>query len=91
MENTGQGKNNPCFKVDQHSVLNGLNHDVSAVKGTFSYSFSSIAPLQKVPITASSENDHVSHSSVYRLKHCYLFQTKLFKEAGVSCACKHLR
>ena len=40
MENIGQGKNNPCFKVDKHSVLNGLNHDVSAVKDTFWYSFS---------------------------------------------------
>ena len=47
MENIGQGKNNPCFKVDQHSVLNGLNHDVSAVKGTFSYSFSSHCTFTK--------------------------------------------
>ena len=67
MENIGQGKNNPCFKVDQHSVLIGLNHDVSAVKGTFPYSYPPIPHLQKAPITASSENDHVSHSSVYRL------------------------
>ena len=80
-------------KVDQHSVLNGLSHEDSAIKWKiyilgvkkwrksirWRIRFSAIAHLQKAPITAIWENLPVSRCSAHGRKYYYFCQMKYFK------------
>ena len=91
MKISGKEKTILALRLTNTRCLMGLIMMFRLLKIRFGIRFPAIAHLQKAPITASSENEHVSQFSVYRLKHCYLFQTKRFKGAGVSCASKHLR
>ena len=80
------------FKVDLHSVLNGLNHVVRLLNDRFIFKelenaekimfwrirLSAIAHLQKAPITASSENVPDSQTSAYMRKYSHNFLNKTF-------------